>query len=208
MDAASQMETAFFWIFAVSFSLLVFMFLLGEIADIFDHLFHGVFGAIEAAFSHDAHFEFGHLEHIDGDHDSGASPINIRTILGFLTFFGGGGLLVIKWSALWWVALPVALLSGFAAGWLIWKFTKFVYSQSGSSHVRESECIGAPAVVILGIPPGSMGEIRISIGDERMNASAKSLSSKEIPAGTQVAVLEKEGGVYIVEEVDKLLESN
>lgn len=195
-------DSVFLWIFSISFGLLIVMFLLGGIAEIFDHVFHGVFGAFEAIFSHGGHdIDFGHIDHA-GDHDdSGVGVINVRTILGFLTFFGGGGLLLIRSNTPWWVALPGAFFCGILAGWVVWQITKAIYHQGGSSHIRASECIGVPGVVTLRIEPNSPGEVRITVRGEHLTGRAKSSHGGEIPPGTRVAVLDKEGGMYIVEEL-------
>lgn len=199
------MQTAFLLIMFIAGGLLLLMFVLQQIAEIIDHIIQGPLSMLDNFLSS---MTGGHIDIMPSDAsiDLNINPISIRTILGFLTFFGGAGYLFNLSGIPTFIAVIIAILCGWLGGWLIWKFTWWVISQSGSSHVRETEYIGRDGSVMVDIHPNRLGEIRVVIRGYVVTGPARSHSQKSIPAGAAIVITGKEGGVFIVEpETEYLL---
>ncbi len=117
------------------------------------------------------------------------SPI---TIASFVTAFGAFGVIsgqLLGASApfsLLWVAgagIVVAILAHFAFGY-------FLIAPQGSSEIRQSDVVGAPAEVITPIPADSVGEIALVAQGGRVTYTAHSATGQPIPRG-QAVVVEK-----------------
>jgi membrane protein implicated in regulation of membrane protease activity len=166
--------TVFLAIGAVGFIFLLISLFFGELFEHFDHSF-------------------------DHDHDTGGpSILSTRVLSVFITAFGGFGALGISYG----YSVPGASLMGFASGMgfgaIIYYFAKFLYSQQASTSVRAGELTGKTARVIVAIPEGGIGQVRIHLGEEMVDKVAKTKDGIAVNQNTLVLVEEVMGDLLIV----------
>jgi membrane protein implicated in regulation of membrane protease activity len=130
------------------------------------------------------------------------SPVSPVTIAMFIASFGGTGLILKKLAAMpMYVHLPAAMVSGFVvAGAVFLMFAKVMRATQASSHASADEVVGSEAEVLTAIPAEGVGEIAYTARGSRMNAPAKTVDGKELPAHAIVKIVKVVGGTYIVEK--------
>ena len=131
------------------------------------------------------------------------SPISPTIISGFITVFGGAGIMIshlTKWGAP--LVLFLAVMAGIAGGALLWVALSWIIrAVSGTSEARITELIGHEAEVITPIRGTSVGEIAYVEGGSRYNAPAKSIRNANIERNRIVKIVRIVGTTYFVDEI-------
>jgi membrane protein implicated in regulation of membrane protease activity len=133
-------------------------------------------------------------------HAPSASPLNMMTIMAFLTWFGGAGYVL---HVVYGTALPVSLAGGLAAGivagWLVYLFLTKVLLPGTAINPRDHSAVGSLAIVTLPIQKHGVGEIVYTLSGSRHSDGARSVDGSPIPRGTEVVILNFEKGIAQVE---------
>lgn len=180
------------------------------------------------------HFPTGHLDHVQiqhghfpvhghiaadvghphlDAHDSGAgaegvSPLNVSTLLAFLTWFGGTGYIATAHFGLAALAASgVGVGVGLVGGSLVFLFLTRVLLPGQTPYLREDEhqLPGTVGRLTVGIREGGTGELVYSRSGSRHVISARSESGRAIERGVEVAVVRFERGFAYVEPFDSFL---
>jgi hypothetical protein len=136
-----------------------------------------------------------------GHHAGGISPINLSTIMAFLTWFGGAGyILRVYTGMLGLVSLVAACLAGLAGGAVIFFFlARILYPGQRFLDPADYRIEGTVAQVTVSIRPEVVGEIVYCKGGSRRSEGARSLDGKAIEHGTEVVIVRYEKGIAYVE---------
>jgi len=177
-DLLNQLSAfaVFLGIAAVGFIFLMVSMIFGEI---FDHL--GV-------------------DH-DTDHDAdqgGPSFLSPRVLSVFITAFGGAGAIATHFGLSTLASSGAGFLSGLVFGALIFYFAKFLYGQQSSTEVRLSDFAGKTGRVVVPIPQGGVGQVRLLIGEQMVDKMARSKTGSPIAENSTVKVEEILGEIVIV----------
>lgn len=175
-DWLSQVSafTVFLGIGAVGFVFLLISLLFGELFEHFDH-----------SFDHDA----GH---------GGPGVLSSRVLSVFVTAFGGFGALATNYG---WGIVPssgVGFASGAFFGAVIYYFARFLYGQQASTEVRSSDITGRSGRVVVAIPGGGVGQVRVQVGEELVDKIAKSRDGSAIKENALVTIEQVLGEIVIV----------
>ena len=139
----------------------------------------------------------------DMDFDGGEIGIlDSRVVSVFLTAFGGIAALTLYIGFGGIVSSLVGLISGLVFGGLIFAFAYLLHSQQSTSSVSERDLIGRTAKVIVGIQPGSIGQISCRIGEERVEKLARTRDGESIKEGETVFIEEHAGDSFIVSSME------
>jgi hypothetical protein len=168
--------------------------------------FFGGFGHLHIGHFHGGHFHLGHAHashaHAPATraHDTGLSPINGFTLMGFLCWFGGTGYLLCRFSPFWGVGIfGVSVISGLAGAAIIfWFLARVLLPSERVLTADETEMTGVLARVSSTIREGGTGEIAYSQGGARRAAAARSDAGVAIARDVEVVVLRYERGVAYV----------
>ena len=157
---------------------------------------------------HDSHVFHGVDGHGQG-HGGEISPINFGTVAAFLTWFGGTGFLIARFSSFWFlVGLGLAGLSGLVGATIMFYFlAKVLIRKDENLNPADYDMIGVLARVSGGIRPSGTGEIMFSQAGTRRACPARGEGEISIAKGTEVVVTRFERGVAYVREWDELTNS-
>ena len=150
---------------------------------------------------------FGELfEHFDQsiDHDldhGGPSVLSSRVLSVFITAFGGFGALAVNAGYGIPAASGVGFASGVAFGSVIYYFARFLYGQQASTQVQSSDLAGRDARVIVAIPKGGVGQVRIQVGEELVDKIARCKNDAAVPENSIVKIEQVHGEMVIVRPV-------
>ena len=188
------MTTLFVTCFIAGLGLSVVSFVSGlEHVNVFDQVFHG----------HRALHLPRMLRHASPKRGK-TSMINAAAITAFLTWFGGGGLLLERLTP-WSIALVIAGASviGFAGGALI---NSVINALARRESVAESlSMIGVIAKTVVPIRAGDgTGEIVFTHSGTRRVCGARSDDGRAIEKGTEVVVTKYERGIAYVATWEEL----
>jgi membrane protein implicated in regulation of membrane protease activity len=158
----------------------------------------------------------GHGIHFHGPshghaHASG-SPIsifNFGTIAAFLTWFGGVGFLLSRYSGfMFWVAFSISTLGGITGGGMVFLFlTKVLLAHERPLNALDYEMVGVYGQLTSAIREGGTGEIGFSQEGVRRGAPARSEDGKAILKNADVVVTRYENGVAYVRQWDDLTDT-
>ena len=132
------------------------------------------------------------------DGTDGHGFLDSRAISVFVTSFGGFGAIGIQMGLTIVVSSILGLVGGIVLGGIVTIFARFLYKQQASTTVTATQMVGRTAQVIVGIAPGSVGQVSCRIGEERIEKMARSKGNQEIKAGSMVRVEEIAGDSLIV----------
>lgn len=143
---------------------------------------------------------FDHLgDGFDADMDHGGPGFfSARVMAVFITAFGGFGAMATYYGLSPIPSSGVGFLGGLVFGGAIYLFARFLYGQQASSDVRSADLVAAIGRVIIGIPPGGVGQIRLRLGEELVDKIARTRTGDSIPENTSVEVEEVLGETVIV----------
>ena len=190
----------YFICFAVGFAFSVLSFLMGGLR------WHVPFGL------HAPHVGGGHLHtgaHAGGHGAAGArgaagrnyiSPFNPATIAAFLTWFGGAGYLLTRYSTVWLVAgLGFAVVMGLIGGAIVFLFlTRVLTSEDETLDPADFEMVGVLGRISMPIREGGTGELIYSQAGTRRTCGARAEQGTAIAKGSEVVVTRYEKGIAYV----------
>jgi len=189
------MTSLFIICFIAGLGLSVVSFVSGlERVNVFDHVFHG---------HRVLHLPRG-THHHAGPHRAKSSMINAAAITAFLTWFGGGGLLLERltpWSGA--LQLTGAGVIGLVGGAVI---NSVINALSRRESLAESlNMTGVIARTVVPIRAGDgTGEIVFTHSGARRVAAARSDDGRAIDKGTEVVVTKYEKGIAYVTTWEEL----
>lgn len=147
----------------------------------------------------------GHLPHVSLHHGAHTgdqiSPLNLSTILMFLTWFGGTGYLMTRYhSAAATVAFMAAVIVGFMGGALMYLWIARVFV-ANERPLRDADfqmvgVLGRLSVRIR--EEDGTGELIYSQQGTRRSCGARSETGAHIERGTEVVVMRYENGIAYV----------
>lgn len=187
--------------FVVGFALSVISFLGG-----FLHL-PGLHGH-----GHHVHVGHGH-GHVHGQahgHSStNISPFNFFTFAAFLTWFGGAGYLLTKFSSLWLsLGFLVAVGGGLVGSSIVFLFlAKVLIANDQPMNADDYDMIGVLGHLTSSIREGGTGEMSFSQEGARRSAPARSEDGGAIAKGTEVLVTRYDKGIAYVRPWQELTNS-
>lgn len=129
------------------------------------------------------------------------SPFSFSTLSAFLTWFGGAGYLLTRYSPLAALAVTLAAIVAGALGAALFftAIARFIVPRLTVLNPEDYRVEGAVARVTTSIQPGRIGEIMYTLGGTRHADGARSESAGSIERGTQVVILRIEKGIAYVE---------
>jgi membrane protein implicated in regulation of membrane protease activity len=146
------------------------------------------------------HFE-GHFEHDGIGEHGGPGFFSTRVISVFITAFGGFGAIATHFGLSVLPASGVGFASGIFFGSIIYWFARFLFSQQATSEVRSTDVVGRTARVVVAIPAGGVGQVRVHLGEELIDRIARSQDGAAIPDNSVVRIEEVLGEVVVVRRV-------
>lgn len=156
---------------------------------------------------HGAGHGAGHGGAMRGNGKSGAgqsgghiSWFNASTAMAFLAWFGGIGYILASRSHLEsFIALAIAVLGGWSASWLVFRFmVKLMNAES--SHLKDEDYRpeGLVCTVTMPVRANGTGEIIFMQNGVRRSAGARSHDGKPLEKGAEVVIERCENGVAYV----------
>jgi hypothetical protein len=145
----------------------------------------------------------GLFDFFEADHDfdaGGPGFFSSRVMAVFITSFGGSGAIATHYGLSPVPASLVGLGSGLIFGGAIYAFARFLYGQQASTEVRSGDLVGAIGRVVIAIPPGGVGQIRVRLGEELMDKIARTRDGVAIAENVAVTVDEVLGETVIVKQ--------
>ena len=152
----------------------------------------------------DQHLDVGHGgEGHDLGHDGDATiSFFSAKVLATLTMgFGAAGAIARQYGADYLVASLWGLGSGIVLSLIMYFVLDIVYKQQASSLVETTSAVGQKGTVTVSIDSNAVGEVGVEVSGRYMTYLAKSSTSKAIPKGATVKVVNVVGSELIVEEV-------
>ena len=187
--------------FAVGFTFSVLSFIAGGLRWHLPHFPHGhIVGHV------------GHAGHVSGHAATGqptagtqklhaqVSPFNLVSLAAFLTWFGGVGYLLTRFSGVWFVfGIGLAALSGLAGATIIFLFvSRVLTSEDENLDPADFEMCGVLGRISAPIRAGGTGELVYSQEGTRRTCGARAEDGNAIPKGTEVVVTRYEKGIAYV----------
>ena len=165
----------------------------------------GAFGGTNLHFG--AH---GLLSGLTGSHAHGGSaahgsthvsPFGLSTLSAFLTWFGGAGYLLSRYSPLTALSVTVAaLVCGTVGGALFFGVVaRYIVPRLTVMNPEDFQVQGLVARVSSSIQAGGIGEIVYTLGGTRHSDGARSESNQPINRGTSVVIIRMEKGIAYVQ---------
>lgn len=105
---------------------------------------------------------------------------------GFVSAFGFGGALALGVGAPTLVAVVVGIGAGGAFGWFAAWLTRLIKGGGSDDAVEPTHTIGHPATVLVDIPEGGLGVVRVRLGGHVLQYNARCETAQ--PAGAEVYV--------------------
>lgn len=147
---------------------------------------------------------FGEIfDHLGGGFDAdldhgGPGFFSTRVMAVVITAFGGFGAVATHYGLSPIPASGIGFAGGLLFGGAIYAFARFLYGQQASSDVRSSDMVGQPARVVVAIPAGGIGQVRLRVGEELVDKIARSRDGQSIAENAPVIVDEVLGETVIV----------
>jgi membrane protein implicated in regulation of membrane protease activity len=178
-------ETFYATCFVVGLLLSVLSFLLGAMHL---HLPGGV------------HLHGGHIHAHGGQGGRGGSYLNFATVTAFLTWFGGTGYLLTRYSSVWvFLAIVLSTVSGFIGSAIVfWMVFKVLVADDKPLDPADYEMVGVLGKLSSPIREGGVGEIIFSQEGCRRAVAARSETGKPLARGTEVVVTDFKRGIAYV----------
>jgi hypothetical protein len=136
----------------------------------------------------------------------GVPFLNSFTIMAFLTWFGGMGYLLTRYSSMWLgFALMLATLAGLiGASIVFWFFAQVLMKHDVGIDPAEYDMIGVLGRVSSSIRGGGTGEIVFEQVGTRRSCGARSEDGTPIAKGTEIVVTRYERGIAYVRTWDEI----
>jgi membrane protein implicated in regulation of membrane protease activity len=189
------MNTLFVVCFVAGLGLSVVSFVSGlQHVTLFDNIFHG---------SRIVHLPNA-IRHAGANRSRASSMVNAAAITAFLTWFGGGGLLLERLTVLpSWMVTTGAAVIGLSGGALINSAINALARRE--STAQSLSMIGVIGRIVIPIRESEgTGEMVFTHAGTRRVAGARSDSGRAIEKGTEVVVTRYEKGIAYVATWDEL----
>jgi len=141
----------------------------------------------------------------------GLGWINLMTVVGGITVFGGAGLMLDRYTDLAAGAvIAIALLAAVVIGAGVYFFyVRPMRSTESSTGYSIEEMPGKLAEVLVSIPADGYGEVMLRMGAAGVtNRTAASFDGVPVEAGAQVVIVEVRDGTLYVSKLDSDFSSN
>ncbi|MGH9433890.1 MAG: hypothetical protein ACRD3T_20360 [Terriglobia bacterium] len=137
---------------------------------------------------------------------SHASFFDFTTMMAFLSWFGGTGYLLTRYTSLWAaLALGIASVSGLVGAGLVFLFlVKVLLAHEAVLDPADYDVVGALARVNSSIQAGGTGEIIFSLAGTRHTCGARGEDGSAIGRGAEVVITRYEGGIAYVRSFEDL----
>lgn len=168
--------TVFLAIAAIGFIFLLLSMVFGEL---FDHLDLG-----------------GGVDH-DFDH-GGPGIFSTRILSVFVTCFGAFGAIATQYGLSPAPAAGIGLIGGVVFGGILWAFARFLWAQQSSSDVVSGDLVGRSGRVVVAIPAGGVGQVRVQVGEQLIDKIARAEDSGAIVDSAVVTVVSELGETVVV----------
>ena len=131
---------------------------------------------------------------------SSVSPFNPPSLAAFLTWFGGTGYLLTRFSSVWvGLGLLLSVGSGLVGGGIIFLFlSRILISDEENMDATDYEMVGVLGRLCVPIREGGTGEIIYSQVGTRRVCGARSEDGGAIAKGAEVVVTRYEKGIVYV----------
>ena len=131
-----------------------------------------------------------------------APHLNLPALAAFLGLFGAVGYLVLRNSSSGSLETSAIALASGVGGWLGMTFVmaKWALKPGTNAHDEAEEIQGQPAVVVDPVGSERPGSIRYHKDGRDHETPARSLTSQNLPRGTDVVIDRFEDGVAFVED--------
>jgi membrane protein implicated in regulation of membrane protease activity len=141
---------------------------------------------------------------------AGPSPVNLSTIMAFVTWFGGVGFILRSYlGAALLVALLAAIVAGLIGGMAVFIFlSRVLFANQRVLNQRDYELPGTLARVSSPIRAGGTGEIIYTKDGTRQVAGARGVGDAAIERGADVVIMRYERGMAYVQPWDELMRSD
>lgn len=152
----------------------------------------------------------GHGGAHGADHGATISPFNLSTIAAFVTWFGGAGWLLTRYSSLTAaLTLLIASAAGVVGGGIVFvTLAKFVLPRLTVMRQADYQVQGLAGRIASPVRAGGTGEVVYSLGGARKVDAARSISGEAIEQGTEVVIHRLERGIAYVERWDQFAQKN
>ena len=187
------MTTFFVGCFAFGLLFTVVTFVLGGLGGTQSHgAAHGLLSGLTTSHA---------STHAHGTNANPVSPFSLSTLSAFLTWFGGAGYLLTRYSPLAAIVVTLtALVFGVVgAAAFFTAVARYIVPRLTVLNPEDFRVQGAVARVTSTIQPDGIGEIVYTLGGTRHADGARSESGELINRGTQVVILRLEKGIAYVE---------
>ncbi|HWR62687.1 MAG TPA: hypothetical protein VN580_13790 [Clostridia bacterium] len=160
---------------------------------------------IDTDFDIDSDFDAGADVYLEGD--AGApelpvSPLKPIIVTTFVTVFGGIGMICTINGLSQPAAVSVALASGTAAAFLLYRFIITpLYRAQNTSAISQKKLIGALGKVTLPIGGDLFGKISYTMGGNTYSAPARSIDGEDIERGIPVVIINIEKNIFYVKRI-------
>ena len=142
-----------------------------------------------------------HVPHVGAHHGDSVSPLNLTSILMFLTWFGGTGYLLTRYhSTAASLAFLAALVVGFGGGTMMYLYIARVFvAHEHPLRDEDFEIVGVLGRLSFPIRhDGGTGELIYSQQGTRRSCGARSEDGTFIDRGSEVVVMRYEKGIAYV----------
>jgi membrane protein implicated in regulation of membrane protease activity len=148
---------------------------------------------------HGHHVHVGH-GHAHGHTATSVSPFNFFTFAAFLTWFGGAGYLLTRFSSLWLsFGFVIAVAGGLVGSSIVFLFlAKVLIANDEPMNAADYDMIGVLGHLTSAIRGGGTGEMSFSQEGSRRSAPARSEDGEAIAKGTEVLVTRYDKGIAYV----------
>ena len=131
-------------------------------------------------------------------------PLNLSTVMIFLTWFGATGYLLRLYTGeVAALSLLIALGVGLVGATIVWLvLAKVLWRGQSQLDPRNYAIMGVTARVTAPIGIGGTGEIVYTLDGKRQVDAARTGADLALPRGTEVAILRRTGGIAYVVALD------
>lgn len=136
------------------------------------------------------------------------SPLNLSTVLIFLTWFGAAGYIArVSWGAAMPLALAVGSLLGLAGATVVYLFlARFLWRGQTELDPANYRLVDTVARVSSPIRPGGTGEIVYTVDGKRRVDGARASVNAVLPLGADVVIERYERGIAYVAPLSTWME--
>lgn len=201
------MNAFFLGCFAFGLIFTVASFVLGAFGTGHDLHLHGL------DFHHGGgHGAGGHAGAHGGDLASHISPFNLSSISAFVTWFGGAGWLLTRYSSFTaLLVLLIASVAGTVGGGIVFvTLSRYVFPRLTVMRPQDYEVKGVVGRLASPIRAGEegTGEVVYTLAGARRVDGARSVTGEALEQGTEVVILRVEKGIAYVQRWDQFASQN